>query len=44
MATLEVALNIYMRDSIGCMYIQYVLVKEKDNWKILAWGESQMGK
>lgn len=44
MATLEVAVNIDMKDSIGCMYIQYVLVKEKDNWKILAWGESQMGK
>ncbi|MBO5425985.1 MAG: hypothetical protein J6A25_10780 [Lachnospiraceae bacterium] len=43
MATLEVTITVDMEDSMGYMYVQYVLVKENDQWKILAWGDSQMG-
>ena len=31
------------KDSGGYAYMQYVLVKENEQWKILAWGDSQMG-
>lgn len=44
MATMEVKITIDMEDSIGYLYMQYVLVKENDKWKIQAWGESQLGK
>ena len=43
MASMEVRVTVDMEDSIGYVYVQYVLVKENDQWKIQAWGESQMG-
>ncbi len=43
MATLEVTITVETEDSMGYLYEQYVLVEENDQWKILAWGESQMG-
>ncbi len=43
MATLEVIVTVEMEDSMGYLYVQYVLVEENNQWKILAWGESQMG-
>ncbi|MBE5943703.1 MAG: hypothetical protein E7258_02170 [Lachnospiraceae bacterium] len=43
MATLEVTVTVDMEDSMGYMYIQYVLVKEFDQWKIKAWGDSRIG-
>lgn len=43
MATLEVKITVDMEDSIGYLYMQYVLVKEDDRWKIQAWGESRLG-
>ena len=44
MATMEVTLILGVKKEVGYMYIQYVTVKEDGRWKILAWGESQMGK
>lgn len=43
MASLEVRVTLDMGDSMGYIYIQYVLIKENDKWKIHAWGESNMG-
>ncbi len=43
MATLEVQITVEMKKEMGYLYEQYVLVKENDQWKILAWGESEMG-
>lgn len=43
MATLEVTITVETKDSMGYMYEQYVLVKENDEWKILAWGDSKFG-
>lgn len=43
MATLEVVITVDMEDSMGYVYMQYVLVKENEQWKILTWGNSQMG-
>lgn len=42
MATMEVTVTIDMEDTIGYLYVQYVLVKENDQWKIEAWGETMM--
>ncbi|MBQ8412205.1 MAG: hypothetical protein IJX12_01110 [Lachnospiraceae bacterium] len=42
MATLEVTITLKMEDSMGYMYIQYVLVNENDQWKIHAWGPTQL--
>lgn len=44
MATMEVEITIDTKDSAGYLYLQYVLVKENEQWKILAWGESEFGK
>ena len=43
MATTEVKLNLSFDGDLGYVYIQYVLVNENDQWKILAWGESELG-
>lgn len=45
MATMEVTVTVDMEKekSMGYLYIQYVLVKENEQWKILAWGETKMG-
>lgn len=43
MATMEVTITVDMEDSMGYLYVQYVLVKENDQWKIKAWGETRMG-
>ncbi len=44
MATMEVEITLDTKDSAGYLYLQYVLVKENEQWKILAWGESEFGK
>lgn len=44
MATMEVEITVDTKDSPGYLYLQYVLVKENEQWKILAWGESEFGK
>lgn len=44
MATMEVKITVDTKDSPGYLYLQYVLVKENEQWKILAWGESEFGK
>lgn len=43
MATMEVQIMVDTKDSGGYAYVQYVLVKENGQWKILAWGDSNMG-
>lgn len=43
MAALEVEITVNMKKDKGLMYQQFVLVKENDKWKILAWGDSKMG-
>lgn len=43
MATAEVRISVNLNGDIGNMYIQYVLIKENDLWKILAWGDSKLG-
>lgn len=43
MATLEVTITVQTDETMGYLYEQYVLVDENGQWKILAWGESQMG-
>ncbi len=43
MATMEITVTLDMDDSMGYMYIQYVLVEEDGKWKIQGWGESQLG-
>ena len=42
MATMEVEIALDTKEQKGYMYIQYVLVKENEQWKILAWGESKL--
>lgn len=42
MATMEVEITMDMKDSKGYIYEQFVLVKEADRWKILAWGDSEL--
>ncbi len=42
MATLEVTVTMDTDEDLGYMFMQYVLVKENDQWKILAWGQSQL--
>ena len=42
MATMEVEIALDTKEQNGYMYIQYVLVKENEQWKILAWGESKL--
>lgn len=41
-ATLEVKQTVDMGDNKGYLNIQYVLQKEGEQWKILAWGESTL--
>ncbi len=43
MATLEVEITMDVKKDKGYIYAQYVLVKENEQWKILAWGDSQFG-
>ena len=47
MASLEVRITLRVTEddekSMVYSYVQYVLVKENDKWKIQAWGTSQMG-
>lgn len=43
MATMEVQIMVDTKDASGYVFMQYVLVKENGQWKILAWGESRMG-
>ncbi|MGN0435761.1 MAG: DUF6715 family protein [Wujia sp.] len=43
-ATLEVKQTVDIGDTIGYLNIQYVLQKEGEQWKILAWGESTLDK
>ncbi len=43
MATLEVTVAVNTDDSKGYMYIQYILIKENDQWKIYGWGDSKLG-
>lgn len=43
MATTEVKLTVNVDGDTGYLYVQYVLVKEEDQWKILAWGDSKLG-
>lgn len=43
MATAEVKVNVSLGKDTGYIFVQYVLVEENDNWKILAWGESKLG-
>lgn len=43
MATMEITVTLDMDDSMGYMYIQYVLVEEDGKWKIQGWGESRLG-
>lgn len=43
MATMEVTVTVDMGENMGYLYVQYVLVKENEQWKILAWGDSRMG-
>ena len=41
MATMVATVTVGKGNSIGYIYVQYVLVKENEQWKILAWGETQ---
>lgn len=43
MATMEVEVRVDTKDSGGYVYVQYVLVKENEQWKILAWGDYNIG-
>lgn len=43
MASLEITITVSAKDSKGYLYHQYVLVKENEQWKILAWGDSTFG-
>lgn len=43
-ATLEVAVTVSSDNQKGYMYVQYLLVKENEQWKIYGWGDSQLGK
>ncbi|MDE6025065.1 MAG: hypothetical protein K2G45_06420 [Lachnospiraceae bacterium] len=43
MATLEVEITVDVKKDKGYIYAQYVLVKENEQWKILAWGDSRFG-
>lgn len=43
MATAEVEISVSVDGDVGSIFMQYVLIKENDQWKILAWGESKLG-
>ena len=43
MATAEVRISVSVDGDVGNLYIQYVLIKEDNQWKILGWGESKLG-
>ena len=42
MVTGEVKILVAKGSGVGYLYVEYVLVKENDQWKILAWGESKL--
>ena len=42
MASMEVTITLGAKKEAGYYYQQYVLVKENNLWKILAWGESKL--
>ncbi len=42
MATMEVTVTMDTEEDLGYLFIQYVLVNENEQWKILAWGQSQL--
>lgn len=43
MATAQVKLNVSVDGKTGFLYVQYVLVNEDEQWKLLAWGDPQTG-
>lgn len=44
MASLEVAITVDTDEKTrGNIYIEYILIKENEQWKIYGWGESQLG-
>lgn len=40
-ANLEVQITLNTKDQRGYLYVEYVLIKENDQWKIYGWGQSK---